>query len=86
MFLPLGALILFYLLMALHLFTVWLAVLMRDTSVSPSEKPSHLMILSIITLLWPLVVPFAYLELLNAKNNVKSSYTRYAKRLAALDE
>lgn len=77
-FLPLGALVLFYLLMALHFFTVWLAVLMRDTSLSPSEKPSHLMILSIITFLWPLVVPLSYLELLNAKNNVKSSYTTYA--------
>ena len=63
-----------YLLMAIHFFTLWLAVFRRDTSVSPEEELGALMILVIITIFWPLVVPLSYLELLNGRKTVVISW------------
>lgn len=71
-YLILGGLSLFYLLMALHFFTVWLAVFRRETSVSSEESLAPIIIIILITIFWPLVVPFAYLELLNAQEKVES--------------
>lgn len=70
MYLIVESLALFYLLMALRLFTVWLAAFKRDTSVSPRQLPGAWLIIVVITILWPFVLPFAYLELLNAKAKV----------------
>lgn len=82
-FMLLSCLALYYVLMALRLFTVWLKLFRRDPSVSQSEVPEHLMILVIITILWPLVVPFAYLELLHAKQTVESSYNKGTRSFSA---
>ena len=56
-----------YLLMFTCFLTRWLAFFRQDTSLSSQEKPIHLMILVIVTILWPIVVPLAYLELLSKK-------------------
>ena len=63
------ALVVAYLLMVRCFFTNWLKVLKKDTSLSSKERLGSLMFLVIISILWPVVVPFAYLELLNKKNN-----------------
>lgn len=70
-YLLLALLALFYVGMALRFFSVWLAVFRQDTSVSPQE-PGSLMIIVLITIFWPVVVPFAYLELLTAKKTAES--------------
>lgn len=62
-----------YLLIALYFFRIWLAVFQRDTSVSPGEKPGAMAILVGISIFWPIVVPLAYLELLNTKQRTKTS-------------
>lgn len=77
----LGAYSLFYLLMAIRLFNVWFKIFKKDYSMSPEDRQGYMMILVIITILWPVVVPFAYLELLNAKETVKTSSTAYDRDL-----
>lgn len=64
-------LVVFYLLMSTCFFTIWLEFLKRDTSTSLSLKKKCLawVTLSVATILWPVVVPIAYLELLLAKRN-----------------
>jgi uncharacterized membrane protein len=64
-------LVVFYLLMSTCFFTIWLKFFKEDTSRSLSlqEKCLAWVTLSIATILWPVVVPIAYLELLWAKRN-----------------
>lgn len=71
-YLLLGCLALFYLLMALRFFTVWLAVFRQDSSVSAEESLGSMVIIVLMTISWPFVVPFAYLELLNTQEKVES--------------
>ncbi len=61
----------FYLLMATCFFTIWLEFFKGDTSRSLSLQEECLgwAILSVATILWPVVVPIAYLEVLLAKRN-----------------
>lgn len=59
--------VLFYSLIAQRLFKVWLKFFHRDTSMSPGEKQLSWVILIIGTLLWPIVLPNAYLALLEKK-------------------
>lgn len=51
--------------MSTYFLTRWLAFFRQDTSLYSQEKTIHLMILVIATILWPIVVPVAYLELLS---------------------
>lgn len=51
-----------YLLIGTILFTTWLKFFHRDTSLVLSA-----LTLAVATLLWPLVLPFAYLELIFSK-------------------
>ncbi len=64
----LGCVVVFYSLMALRFFSVWLIFLQRDTSLSSRPRQLYLR-LTILTILWPLIVPFAYLELLSKSEN-----------------
>lgn len=54
----------FYLLMALRFFSVWLKFIQRDPSLSSRPRQLYLCLV-VLTILWPLIVPFAYLELLS---------------------
>lgn len=57
----------FYFLIAQRLFKVWLKFFHRDTSMSPGEKQLSWVVLIVGTLLWPIVLPNAYLALLEKK-------------------
>jgi hypothetical protein len=59
--------VVFYSLIARRLFNVWLMFFHRDTSMSPGEKQLSWVVLIIGTLLWPIVLPNAYLALLEKK-------------------
>lgn len=63
------ALLVAYLLMASCFFTLWLEFFKRDTRFSSEDRYLSIVILVIATILWPLVVPIAYLELLKEKIN-----------------
>jgi Na+/H+ antiporter NhaC len=62
----LGA-IAFYLIMLPIFFGRWLDFMKHDDSLSSNEKFSSWVILIIATILWPIVVPISYLELLDAR-------------------
>lgn len=57
----------FYFLIAQRLFKVWLKFFHRDSSMSPGEKKLSWVVLIVGTLLWPIVLPNAYLSLLEKK-------------------
>lgn len=60
-------LLLAYLLVAQRLFKTWLKFFRRDTTMSSEDRRLSLAVLSLGTILWPLVVPIAYLRLLEEK-------------------
>ena len=60
-------LVAFYLVMLPILFSRWLDFMQHDDSLSSNEKFSSWVILVMATILWPLVVPISYLELLDAR-------------------
>jgi hypothetical protein len=55
---------LFYLLLAVIFFKEWLHFFSEDQEISSQERWVSRIILVIATVMWPIVVPFAYLELL----------------------
>jgi hypothetical protein len=59
--------VLFYFIIAQRLFKVWLKFFYRDSSMSPGEKQLSWVVLIVGTLLWPIVLPNAYLSLLEKK-------------------
>ena len=61
------ALLLAYLLVAQQLFKTWLQFFRRDTTILPEDRRLSLATLSLGIVLWPLVVPIAYLRLLEEK-------------------
>ncbi|AUB37302.1 Permease of the drug/metabolite transporter [Nostoc flagelliforme CCNUN1] len=56
--------IIVYLAFAWALFSQWLFFLMSDEDMSREQRYLSGIILVLITILWPIIVPFAYLELL----------------------
>jgi len=58
------SLVSYYLLMGTILFTTWLEFFQRDTRLVFEEKVLSALTLVVATLLWPLVIPLAYLELI----------------------
>lgn len=57
--------IVYYLLIARSFFTTWLAVFHQDTQLTSEEKFLATIILLVSTILWPVVLPLAYLELIS---------------------
>lgn len=55
----------FYILISVLLFNEWVKILNRDT-MSGHKQPYYLMLV-VLTILWPVVVPISYLELLSKK-------------------
>ncbi|MBW4424908.1 MAG: hypothetical protein KME50_10755 [Nostoc desertorum CM1-VF14] len=56
--------IIVYLAFARCLFNQWLFFLTDDKEMSPEKRSFSRIILVLITIFWPIIVPFAYLELL----------------------
>lgn len=61
------ALVVTYLLTGSCFFYRWLQLFKKDTSLSSNERLLSLVMLVMATILWPVVVPIAYLELLKQK-------------------
>ena len=57
----------FYFMIAQRLFKIWLKFFHRDSSMSPGEKQLSWVVLIVGTLLCPIVLPNAYLALLEQK-------------------
>lgn len=58
-----------YLIMFARLFERGVKFIKRDSGVSSQAKPFHILCLLAITILWPVVVPISYLELLSKQEN-----------------
>lgn len=54
----------FYVLVIPILFLRWVSFFREDENLSGEEKKMSWLVIAIATLLWPVVLPFAYLELL----------------------
>lgn len=59
--------VVFYLLIAHRLFKVWLKFFQQDTNMPLEEKHISWGVLLMGTVLWPIVVPIAYLSILEKK-------------------
>ncbi|UKO99665.1 hypothetical protein L6494_08145 [Nostoc sp. UHCC 0870] len=57
--------IVFYLVIAYFLFKKWLFFFLEDKEMSSSQRSISRLIIGIVTVFWPIIVPIAYLELLN---------------------
>lgn len=57
--------IIFYIVTGYFLFKKWLSFFMQDEEMSSQERLFSGVVLIIATIFWPIVTPFAYLELLN---------------------
>lgn len=60
-------LVFFYTVIAQRLFTIWLKFFQRDSNMSPREKQLSWVVLIAGTVLWPIVIPNAYLAILEKK-------------------
>lgn len=56
--------IIFYLIMACCFFIQWLGFFIDDKEMNSVQRYFSMVILVMATILWPVIVPFAYLELL----------------------
>ncbi|MDM9380388.1 hypothetical protein QUB80_06690 [Chlorogloeopsis sp. ULAP01] len=65
--------IIFYLVMAYCYFTVWLDFFLQDEEMNLAQRSLSGAILVIGSILWPIVIPFAYLELLNFNKQHKKT-------------
>jgi small-conductance mechanosensitive channel len=60
-----------YLMMAQHLFKLWLKFFQQDTSVSSEERSLSWVTLLVGAVFWPIVVPISYTTLLEKKLDSK---------------
>ncbi|HEY9610697.1 hypothetical protein [Allocoleopsis sp.] len=60
-------LVFFYTVIAQRLFSIWLKFFQRDSNMSPGEKQLSWVVLIVGTVLWPVVIPNAYLAILEKK-------------------
>ncbi|KAF3885849.1 MULTISPECIES: hypothetical protein [Nostocales] len=61
---PLYIALLFYVFMAFSFFQKWLDFFIADAEMTSEERVFSTIILVMATVFWPIVVPFAYLEVL----------------------
>jgi hypothetical protein len=59
----------FYFSLAYCLSVEWFKLYRADTSLTKRERQRSYILVVVITVLWPLVIPFSYLELLKKKVN-----------------
>ena len=57
--------IVFYLVMACCFFIQWLGFFIDDKEMNSAQRYFSIVVLVVATILWPFIVPLAYLELLN---------------------
>lgn len=76
---------LIYLLIARRLFSAWLAIFRQYPSVSLRARAGYTVFLILSAIFWPLVIPFAYLELLRNQKKVNNYCDVCAKHLTATD-
>lgn len=57
----------FYLLIAHRLLKIWIKFFQQDTNMSQADQQMSWVVLLIGTVFWPIVVPIAYLSLLESK-------------------
>ncbi|MBH8552947.1 hypothetical protein I8751_11320 [Nostocaceae cyanobacterium CENA357] len=60
----LSLVVMVYLVMGYYLFNEWLFFFLQDEEMSLEQRSFSRIILVVMTIFWPIVVPFAYLELL----------------------
>lgn len=68
-------LICFYILVALYLLTAWLHFLKREAGLSSQQKVLSFLAVGIATVFWPLVLPIAYVKLLDATVSQSQNYS-----------
>ncbi|MUG96235.1 hypothetical protein F7734_29400 [Scytonema sp. UIC 10036] len=61
---PLYVALIFYFTMAFSFFQKWLNFFIADAEMTSDDRMFSIIILVIATVFWPIVVPFAYLEVL----------------------
>jgi uncharacterized membrane protein (DUF106 family) len=55
----------FYLIMSPYFFRAWLRIINQTFTFTSKEKYLYLLFILIATIFWPVVIPFAYLELVS---------------------
>ena len=78
----------FYVVIGSCLFTQWLDIMERDTQINSHILLSRILLVT-ATILWPIVVPFAYLELLpksQSKKDIKTLAEQIHESFAAESE
>lgn len=70
----------FYVVICSCLFTQWLDIMQRDARMNSHILVSRIFLV-IVTILWPIVVPFAYLELLPKSQIKKESIKTLAEQI-----
>lgn len=75
--LPVG----FYLLVMPILFSAWITFFRRDEEMSDEERKTSWFVIAIATMLWPIVLPFAYLELLGKLKRSTKTARLYQRML-----
>ncbi len=73
----------FYCLLMPILFMNWLGLFQEDTELTQKEKQLSMGAIAIATILWPIVIPFAYLELLGKFQKSARTTRLYKKMLEA---
>ncbi len=68
-------LISFYMLVAFYLLATWLHFLKRGAGLSPQQKVLSFLTVGIATVFWPLVLPIAYVKLLDATVSQPQNYS-----------
>lgn len=69
--------IILYLAMAYFLFRQWVFLFLEDQEMSANQRSISRILLGISTIIWPIIVPVAYLALLNV-------HIKYKKQIAFL--
>ena len=71
----------FYSLLMPILFVNWFRLFREDLDLSKSEKHLSIVVIAIATLFWPIVIPFAYLELMEKLQRSTRTARLYKKML-----
>ncbi|MFP4099619.1 hypothetical protein [Coleofasciculus sp.] len=65
----------FYMLVGFYLLATWLHFLKRGAGLSPQQKVLSFLTVGIATVFWPLVLPIAYVKLLDATVSQLQNYS-----------
>jgi hypothetical protein len=74
-----------YLVMGYYLFNEWLFFFLQDEEMSSEQRSFSRMVLVVMTIFWPIVVPFAYLELLRFHKKHKKDIDLLIKQQSSIN-